>query len=159
MNPKAIFCRGYVKALGEAVEAWKECHDEAMKVGSLEELIPDVLALRDMMRDTLKKDFERLFANKLNATQLLGQVARQINLHTLGIFDVFADGIRWAEQRGYEVGQAGDFEQAFQDVRRLSDDFDRRWPLFDPEELEEARAQAARGEFASDEEVWRELQG
>lgn len=159
MIPKAIFCRGYVKALGEAVEAWRECHDEAMKVRSLEELIPNVLALRDMMSDMHKKDFERLFANKATATQMLGQMNRELNRSTLVIFEVFTEVIHWAEQRGHEVERARDFVQAFQDVRRLSDDFDRRWPLFDAEELEEARAQAARGEFASDEEIWSELQG
>jgi hypothetical protein len=157
--PQALIRRGYAKALGEAVEAWKQDHDEASKVRTLEELIPDALALRDRMRDDHKRMFEALFAGKLAATQLVGQLTRETFANTLLIFEVFAAGIGRAEGRGYEVGRAREFERAFEDVRRLSEDFSRRWPLFDVQELEQARARIASGEGLTAEDIRRELDG
>jgi hypothetical protein len=159
MLTRCIICRGHAKAIGEAVEAWGKGEDAAMEVRDLEDVLPACLALRDELRGLHKEAFDLLLSDRLRDTQAVGRLIQEAYVHALQAFRGVAEGVRWAGQKGYGVGRAPEFDEAARDVRGLSDDFSRRWPLFDPKGTQEGMGQAARGELASDEDVSREREG
>jgi hypothetical protein len=159
VKASAAICRGHVRTIEDAVEAWKQDHDDAMKVQDLEQMILVCLFLRNGLRQVHRQVFNHLFAGKVGKTQELGRVVRGLDASVLKSFQAVAEVVRWARENGLDVERAGDLDQAIEHVRRLSDDFGRRWPLFDTEQIKEGLAQAARGEFADDEDIQRALQG
>ncbi len=159
MTTRSIICRGQARTIEDAVEAWRTGHDGALEARDIEDVIPVCLTLCQLLQQWQKDAWEALFANRLRNVHSAGALLRKGYHHALQALEGVADGLRWAEQKGCEVARAADFRQAAEAVRRLHEDFCRRWPFLDRAAVEEARAQIGRGEFLSAEDIQRELHG
>lgn len=159
MHTKSVICRGQARTIEDAVEAWRADHDDAMDVRDIEDVIPVCLTLSELLQEWQKEAWESLFSNRLSNLQEAGELLRKAYLHSLQAFEGVADCLRWTKQLGYEVDRIAEFQQAFETIRRLSEDFSQRWPVLDAASVETARAQIARGEFLSAEDIQRELHG
>jgi hypothetical protein len=159
VKTKSIICRGQARTIEDAVEAWKTDHADALEIHAIEDVIPVCLALGDLLQEWQKEAWESLFANQIGNLQAAGELLRKAYTHSLEALEDVADCLRWAERKGYEVDKMADFQQALEAVRRLNEDFCRRWPFLDRTAVEEARVQIGRGEFMSAEDIQRELHG
>lgn len=159
VKTKSVICRGQARTIEDAVETWKADHEDAADVRAIEDVIPVCLTLCQLLQEWQKDVWESLFSNRLRNVHSTGELLRKGYHHALPALDGVADCLRWAEQKGYEVDKTAVFQQAAESVRRLHEDFTRRWPFLDRAAVEEARAQIGRGEFLSAEEIQRELHG
>jgi hypothetical protein len=159
MFTRTAICRGHAKAIEQAVEAWGKGEGAAMEVRDLADVLPACLALRDELRALHEEAFDLLLSNRLRDTLAVGRLLQEAFADALYAFGGVAEGIRRAGRAGGGAGRAREFDEAARAVRGLSDDFSRRWPLFDPGGRQGGTGPATRGEFASDEDLSRGTEG
>jgi hypothetical protein len=157
VRTKSVICRGQARTIEDAVKAWKAEHDDAMEVRDIEDVVRVCVLLSELMQEWQAEAWECLFSGKLRSTQLAGGLLRKAYAHAAEAFEGVAEWVNWVRERGYKVEGARRFTEAVEAVRRLREDFVRRWPTLTASDLAEGSAQAARGEFMSPEELAREL--
>jgi hypothetical protein len=157
MKTRSVICRGQVRTIEDAIEAWKAGHEDAMEVRDIEDVIPVCLMLGELLQQWQKDAWESLFSNRLREVQSAGALLQKAYSQSLEAFEGVADCLRWAKRNGYAVEKATDFQRIAEMVQRLHADFARRWPFLDPTAIDEARAQISRGEFVSEEDIQHEL--
>ncbi len=140
VKTRSVICRGQVRTIEDAVEAWRAGHDDAMEARDIEDVIPVCLMLGELLQEWHKDAWESLFSNRLRNVQSAGELLRKAYVHSLEAFDGVADCLRGAKQKGYEVDKAADFQRTAESVQRLNEDFSRRWPFLDAADVEAARA-------------------
>lgn len=160
MITKSIICKGQARTIEDVVCAWMSDHHEAMGVRDVEDVIELCLSLRDILISLNKDAWEQLLANKLRNVIQAGDILQKTVVQVLTTLEsVHDEGVQGARQKGYEVDNADRLDEAIEQVRRLKQDFEARWPFFDQRQLGESRANIARGEYQTVEEILGELQG
>jgi hypothetical protein len=162
---KEIILRGNIRTMGEAVEAWKQAHDEAERVRQIEDIIPALNQMCAILREWRKDFWDSLFAGEFCSSDIdqCGGLLGWAYTATLDLLGQVGGSVRWATERGYTVDNAGILTQLQAEVERWISDHKRRCPFTNTPEMhravEQGRAQVARGEYVTPEDMRRELLG
>jgi hypothetical protein len=144
----------------DAVEEWKRDHDGAVDAGDTEDLVAITLELHAHLRDWVREAWGALFAGEpINVQETGDSLAKWLGKAVAELLPDVKACIDADERRGHTIEASNAFATAAQELWQLHDDVQRRWPRIDPREVEVARAEIARGEFQTGEEILRELQG
>ncbi len=159
MITRSVIYRGRVRAIEDAVEAWKASHDDALEVHDLEDVVREWLGTMDLLAQWQADSWKQLFAGELKKIQGLGRLLRMAYRSSLDVAGLLEECVAWAEGNGYAVDNARDFRQRRATVERLYQDFETRWPFPDKKQIEAGMASLDRGEGADLGGWIRELQG
>jgi hypothetical protein len=159
MKTRILFCKGEVRTIEDVIEAWKEEHHDTRTVRHLEDVIRKCADLNENFRAWHEELWQSASSGTLTNAYYEGETLMTWFDRSLRALASVQPWITWAENRGYVVDGAGEYHQAVEVVQRMREDFSKRWPFFDLQQVEEARAEIARDEYQTAEEILSELQG
>jgi hypothetical protein len=156
MTATEVLWKGQVRIVQDAVDAWAGEGCGPLSAAELELLFRVAEVLRDCACMTMRGAWDSLFSGRVRNVQATGERYGRIFDITLRILDTVRREAE-AAQIGQEVSGYKKLLGAVEDVLRLKEDFEARWPHFDPASVERGAAEAARGEFVDFEEICREF--
>ncbi len=140
-------------SLAAIAEAAAAAADE--RVRSLDELlakdIGDMVSLTigigKQLQARASESWRALFAGERIKVEEIGKELTNDFNRILGQFLNREAWIKESERRGYKIEGADEFRRVHNKLSSLADDFNKRWPRFDPVALQQAVERTERGEF------------
>lgn len=157
MKTLAKMYRGQYRAVEDALETWKDDHDEAMSVRDLEEVIRTCLGLNASARDLVRAVWELGFSGKAHNSEEIGRDVLLVLKAGVVTWESLAKSVEERVAQGYAVEGADRAPPALAEIQSLAADFAARWPFIRVEDIEEGARQIAAGEFVTGEELLREM--
>lgn len=159
MKVKNVICRGKLRTIEDAVDAWKAEHVKAMRIQNIEELVHECLGASDYLKQWNNESWKQLMENNLRAVQEEGEMLRRAFRNASALFSPIMDAVKDAENQSYRIEKAPEFQKAIDEVESMSAKLEKHWPFIDLQMVEESRAAMERGDYVSVEDMLRELQG
>src|SRR4051794_10311688 len=132
---RSLIWKEQTRFIEGAVETWKLAHEQAMQALEFDAVLQVGAVLGDYVRRLMAATWEDLFSGKLAAVQEAGASFRKCFDRSAGAFAGLAAVAREFRAGGHQLAHYAPFVAAHQQLLRLKDDFDRRWPRFDAEAL------------------------
>jgi hypothetical protein len=152
---RSIVWKEQTRFIEDAVESWKQAHEEAMHALELDTVLRVCVVLGDYVRDLVAATWEELFSGKLIGVQERGASFQRAFDQSAEAFAELAIIAREFVESGHELPHYASFVAAHDQLLRLKEDFESRWPRFNAEALESKLAGPA--EFVDPEEIYREF--
>ena len=121
-------------------------------------ILGDLVKLQEPVRKIYDSAWAKLFQDQIEDEQSYGVVLMRILNSLAGDFDNIEKFLDMLDKAGRLVPR-GEFQEANKQIHQMRDDVARKWPRFDPQKAEEARAAINRGEFYTATEALDELRG
>lgn len=153
MKASTIMFRGQACAIEDAVEAWKAGHDDSMRVRDLEMIVGVAVQLAASLEHQQAMTWKALFEDMKFDTQSAGLAMLKNHKRLAPALEELLVAVATVESDGFTVEGAGALREASARLARLREDFEKRWPMFDPAQLTAILEAAKRGEFASEEDL------
>jgi hypothetical protein len=139
----------------DAVETWKLAHEGALQALELDAVLQVCTVLGDYVRKRMAATWEELFSGRSADVQEKGVSFQSAFEQSARAFAGLAAVAREFLEGGHELPHHVPFVAAYEQLLRLKDDFERRWPRFSAEALQAKLAGPA--EFVDPEEFYREF--
>lgn len=139
----------------DAVETWKLAHEEALRALEWDAVLQVGIVLGDYVGKLMAANWEELFSGQLTDVQEKGASFQHAFDQSARAFADLAVVAREFLEGGHELPHHAPFVAAHEQLLRLKDDFERRWPRFSAEALQTKLAGPA--EFVDPEEIYREF--
>ncbi len=152
---RSIIWKEQTRFIEDAVETWKLAHEEALQALELDAVLQVCAVLGDYVRKLLAATWEELFSGKLSKVQETGESFQRCFDRSAGAFAELAAVAREFLDNGHELAHHAPFVAAHEQLVRLKEDFERRWPRFSASELKTKLSEPA--EFVDAEEIYREF--
>jgi hypothetical protein len=150
--------RGKTRAIEEAVEAWKAEHAGAMEAREVEELVRECLQMPDEMRRVYREIFDRFTSGNIEGYHDIGKALQAQFEGNLRFMDSVRDMARKQAAAGHAIEGAAELNRVLEEIRPKVAEIFERWPWIPTaEEVAEARAEIARGDYKTVEELLDEL--
>ncbi|MBL8795041.1 MAG: hypothetical protein JNM56_14120 [Planctomycetia bacterium] len=149
---------GKSRAIEEVVEAWKAEHAGAMAARDVEELVRECLRLPDEMRRIYREIFDRFTSGNIEGYHDIGKALQAQFEGNLRFMDSVRDMARRQTAAGHTIEGAAELERVLEDIRPKVQEIFERWPWMPTEEeVAEAKAEIARGNYQTVDEILDEL--
>lgn len=159
MKTNSVLWRGQSRSVVEAVEAWKQSHDEAMQVRDLEQVVRFSIFMGQAFLGVARASWESLFEGKLHPVVECGEHLLKGHEYMLEALRVAREVVEDAEKDGYDVEGSGEVAETITALEASLAKLRNKWPRFNQESLARGLDQAERGEFVPFEELRRGVQG
>jgi hypothetical protein len=153
--PKSTVIAEAAAAVRAATERAQFAEAELARI--TEEMIARCVDAGKYLHDWQQTAWSDLFSGKLIEVQETGRQLKDAYRETLGLFEKAASRLADSQGRDYTIEGAEEFQRLQKKIKRLAADFDKRWPLFDLTELQQAIERADKGEVLTAEEFRRAL--
>jgi hypothetical protein len=143
------------------IENWRIAHQEETFATDVAALLGECLELRSLTRQTWSALLELLFSNEHNngiEVEEFGKTLKIALVKTLEVFTTVQTLLEEAQQKGYTIGEAGQFAAIHQEVIQIKAEVGKAFPEYDRNMAEQARAAFHRGEYRTVEDLLREAQ-
>jgi hypothetical protein len=148
---------GGAEIISEEAERLQRYNEQGIDLCRVEALILFADSLCDTFARQVKGKFDELFSNRVpNVQQTGGELFATLSNMRKTID--FVDEVVRSTQASYIVTNAPALDWAKEKLRVLRLDLEKRWPLFDEEELKRGCQSADRGELLDPEVILRELE-
>ena len=154
MTPSLVW-KEQTRFIEDAVETWKRAHDEALQALELDAVLQVCAVLGDYIQKRMAVTWEELFSGQLSDVQEQGAYFQKCFEQSVEAFAAMEDVARESRDTGHELSHYPPFVAAHEQLLRLKDDFERRWPYFRADALQAKLAAPA--EFVDAEEIYREF--
>jgi len=156
MSATDVLWEGIVRAIAEAVEALKR-EEGAARATAAEALVRATLGLISITEGNIARTWDDLFSERIREVQAKGDHLESFTGHTITLANEMRELALLSETEGHKVEKLPELSEAIGCLIRAKEALARRWPRFDPEEVERGLAQVARGETNGAEEILREF--
>src|SRR5262249_28287882 len=146
MSATDVLWEGIARAIAEAVEALKREEESAVRATAAEALVRATLGLISITEGLIARTWDDLFSERIRQVQATGDHLESFTEQTIRLGDRMRELALLSETEGHKVEKLPELSEAVGRLARAKEALARRWPRFDPEELERGLAQAARGE-------------
>jgi hypothetical protein len=133
-------------------------HRSAMFAQDVEELVLECLELEKMSKRAWDYVLDILFSDRANETDDLGNMMKMAVAKISVVFDRVNQLIEESKRSGHTPKDAADFLIARQDIQKIGQDVEKKFPPIDYKKIELAREAFHRGECIDVEEMLREAQ-
>ena len=142
----------------EAVAAWKAEQPNGVQPREIGYLVKECLALPEELRRTYAAIFECAKAHELDDYHETGKAFQAQCNETLHLMNSVREWAHKLEGSGQKIAGAAELDAVTEELERKSQEVFERWPwLPTAEEVAEAHAAIARGEYQTVEEILNEL--
>lgn len=151
--------RNNVDSLKEAVSSWRGEPDGARLVSELRDALRLCRSWPEEMRQLDRSLWKRGAANQIDDYQQTGEQVLDLFDRRLDALARLRDQATELERQRHHIEEAAELDQLREELSRMRQDFVDHWLWITEAIMEESRAEYARGDYQTVEEILRELQG
>lgn len=151
--------RDSVHTLAETVRSWTEQPVNSTRAGEVEEVLRVCLRWPEAFAELWETLWRKAVANQIDDYQQTGEQLLDLLDRALSVLNPLTDQVRDQERQGRRLRGAAQLDPAREELRRLRQHYQERWPWLNETIIQEALAEYARGEAHSVRELLDELQG